>query len=186
MAALLGSLLEAGAQEQAAALLRRDPAAHVSLDDGHGVAELLDALLEADAEEQFMALVHRAASLGDPAAVAALLDVGVAGALEQATALAARAADGVSLGDWRAGAAHVENDKLRAQAFNLFFHCRAHVETTDDRAQTASGGDGLQSGDTRAHDQNSRGRNGSGRRGHHRKEARQSASCENHGLVSGN
>ena len=40
MAALLYGLRDAGAQEQTAALLARDPAAHVSLDNPRGVAWL--------------------------------------------------------------------------------------------------------------------------------------------------
>ena len=40
---------EAGAQDQAAALLARDPAAHVALDDPEGVAWLLGSLREAGA-----------------------------------------------------------------------------------------------------------------------------------------
>ena len=56
-------LREAGAQEQAAALLARDPAAHVSLDDPGGVARLLGVLREAGAQEQAAALLAR-----DPAA----------------------------------------------------------------------------------------------------------------------
>ena len=42
VAALLDRLREAGAHEQAAALLARDPAAHAALDNPGGVANLLD------------------------------------------------------------------------------------------------------------------------------------------------
>ena len=49
VASLLDSLREAGADEQAAALLARDPAAHAPLDDPAGVARLLDSLREAGA-----------------------------------------------------------------------------------------------------------------------------------------
>ena len=52
MATPAGSLREAGAHEQAAALLARDPAAHAALDDPDGVARLLDRLREAGADEQ--------------------------------------------------------------------------------------------------------------------------------------
>ena len=102
MASLLDRLREAGAHEQAAALLARDPAAHASLDDPGGVAHLLDGLREAGADEQAAALASRAAallardpaarvSLDDPGAVAVLLGaLREAGADEQAAALAAR------------------------------------------------------------------------------------------------
>ena len=56
---LLDSLREAGAQQQAAALLARDPAAHAALDDPHGVARLLHSLREAGAQHQAAALVAR-------------------------------------------------------------------------------------------------------------------------------
>ena len=69
VAGLLDSLRRAGADEQAAALLARDPAAHAALDDPGGVACLLDSLREAGADEQAAALLAR-----DPAAHAALDD----------------------------------------------------------------------------------------------------------------
>ena len=49
VADLLDRLRKSGAEQQAAALLRRDPAGHVSLDDGHAVAMLLDSLRRAGA-----------------------------------------------------------------------------------------------------------------------------------------
>ena len=76
MADLLGSLREAGAHEQAAALADR-AAAHASLDDPDAVAVLLDSLREAGAHEQVTALLARAAAhapLDDPDGVAILLD----------------------------------------------------------------------------------------------------------------
>ena len=92
VASLLDSLREAGAHEQAAALLARDPAAHAALDDPDGVASLLDSLREAGAHEQAAALAGRAAAhaaLDDPGGVASLLDsLREAGAHEQAAALA--------------------------------------------------------------------------------------------------
>ena len=66
---LLASLREAGAQDQATALLARDPAAHVPLDDPRGVARLLGSLREAGAQDQATALAERAAAhaaLDDP------------------------------------------------------------------------------------------------------------------------
>ena len=96
VAGLLGSLREAGAQEQAAALLHRDPAAHAALDDPDDVAGLLDRLRVMGAQEQVTALAERAAAhvpLDDPGAVAGLLNgLREAGAQEQASALAERAA----------------------------------------------------------------------------------------------
>ena len=62
MASLLNSLRKAGAHEQAAALLARDPAAHVALERPADVARLLDALREAGAHEQAAALAGRAAA----------------------------------------------------------------------------------------------------------------------------
>jgi hypothetical protein len=95
VARLLGRLREAGAQEQIAALLRRDPAAHAPLDNTHGVANLLDSLREAGAREQVTALLRRDpaahAPLNDPGDVAWLLDrLRLAGAREQVTALLRR------------------------------------------------------------------------------------------------
>ena len=95
VAALLNALRKAGAEQQAAALLRRDPAAHAPLDDPYDVAALLDALREAGAHEQAAALLRRDpaahAPLDDPYDVAALLDaLREAGAHEQAAALLRR------------------------------------------------------------------------------------------------
>ena len=80
-AGAVGSLLEAlrkgGAEEQAAALLARGPAAHAALDDPHAVASLLEALRNAGAEEQADVLADRAAAhaaLDDPGAVGSLLE----------------------------------------------------------------------------------------------------------------
>jgi hypothetical protein len=64
VARLLGSLREAGAEQQAAALLRRDPAAHVPLDDLRAVAMLLGSLREAGAHEQAAALAGRLPGAG--------------------------------------------------------------------------------------------------------------------------
>ena len=68
---LLDSLREAGAEEQAAALLARDPAAHAPLDDPHAVAGLLDSLREAGAQSRSPRWPSRAAAhvaLDDPGA----------------------------------------------------------------------------------------------------------------------
>ena len=51
-----------GAEQQAAALLARDPAAHAALDHPYAVAELLAGLREAGAEQQAAALAERAAA----------------------------------------------------------------------------------------------------------------------------
>ena len=95
VAILLDRLRQAGAHEQAAALLARDPAGHVALDYPYTVARLLGSLREAGAHEQAAALLAR-----DPAGhvaldnqfyVAILLDsLRQAGAHEQAAALADR------------------------------------------------------------------------------------------------
>ena len=94
VAALLGRLREAGAQDQVTALLRRDPAAHAALDDPYDVAWLLRRLREAGAEDQVTALASRItahAPLDDPAAVAWLLGrLREAGAQDQVTALLRR------------------------------------------------------------------------------------------------
>ena len=102
VARLLGKLREAGAHEQATALLDRDPAAQVALDDPVGVARLLGELREAGAHEQATALLDRdpaaQVALDDPVGVARLLgELREAGAPEQATALASRAAAQVTL-----------------------------------------------------------------------------------------
>jgi len=94
---LLNALRLAGADEQAAALLARDPAAHVTLDDPAAVAGLLGALDAAGADDQVAALLARdpaaRVTLDDPGAVAWLLGVlRRAGADKQAAALGDRAA----------------------------------------------------------------------------------------------
>ena len=100
---LLGSLREAGAHEQAAALASR-AAAHAALDDPGAVASLLGRLREAGAHEQAAALLARDpaahAALDDPDGVALLLDrLREAGAHDQAAALAGRAAAHAALDD---------------------------------------------------------------------------------------
>ena len=92
---LLDILQKAGADEQAAALLARDPATHATLDNPD-VVWLLDILRKAGADEQAAALASRTAAhapLDNPGRVARLLDgLRAAGADEQAAALASRAA----------------------------------------------------------------------------------------------
>ena len=99
VASLLDSLREAGAHEQAAALLARDPAAHATLDHPGGVASLLDSLERAGAREQAAALASRAAHASlHPNFLAVnwrstgrLIDrLREAGACEQAAALASQ------------------------------------------------------------------------------------------------
>ena len=94
MASLLGQLRRAGADDQAAALLARDPAGHAILDNPHAVASLLGQLRETGADEQAAALAGRAAAhaaLDDPGAVGRLLDsLRAAGADEQVAALTGR------------------------------------------------------------------------------------------------
>ena len=94
MADLLSGLRRTGAGEQAAALLARDPAACVSLDNPYGVAVLLDALRAAGREwpgRRARPTSAARAPLDDPVGVAVLLDgLRAAGASELAAALAAR------------------------------------------------------------------------------------------------
>ena len=132
MTELLDSLGEAGADEQVAALLARDPAAHVSLDDPASVVLLLGRLREAGADKQATTLADRVAvhaspdnswsmllgltgglaghvSLDHPRSVAFLLDsLREAGADEQVAALLARDP-----------AAHVSPDDPYSVAFLL-------------------------------------------------------------------
>ena len=103
VASLLSALRRAGANEQAALLLARDPAASASLDDAGGVASLLSALQEAGAHSQLTELAARAAAsarLDDAGGVASLLSaLQEAGAHSQLTELAARAAASARLDD---------------------------------------------------------------------------------------
>ena len=55
---------EAGADEQAAVLLARDPAAHAALDDPGAVAFLLDSLRDTGAHDQAAALTDRLPAAG--------------------------------------------------------------------------------------------------------------------------
>ena len=91
----------AGAEEQVVALLSRQPAAHVSLDNPDGIGYLVHSLREADAEEQATVLANRAAAhvpLDNPGGVGGLIhSLREAGAEEQATVLANRAAAHVPL-----------------------------------------------------------------------------------------
>ncbi|SFO06930.1 hypothetical protein SAMN04487980_10541, partial [Streptomyces sp. cf124] len=78
-----------------AALLARNPAAHVSLDDPFAITRLLDVLRTVGAHEQVAALLARDpaahVSLGPPNGVALLLDqLRKVGAHEQVTALVER------------------------------------------------------------------------------------------------
>jgi hypothetical protein len=61
---LLRSPREAGAHEQAAALLARDPAAHAALDNPDDVARLLRNLREAGEHEQAAVLAARLSAAG--------------------------------------------------------------------------------------------------------------------------
>jgi hypothetical protein len=94
VAELLNTLRWAGTQDQVTALLDRDPAAHVPLDDPDAVAELLRALREAGARDQVDVLAGRAAAqvaLDDPGAVARLLfRLQAPGTQNQADVLAGR------------------------------------------------------------------------------------------------
>jgi len=132
VADLLGHLREAGAHEQAAALLARDPAAHAALDNPYGLTWLLDSLRQAGAHEQVAALLARDpvghAALDDPGDVARLLgSLRQAGAHEQVAALLARDPVGHAalddpgdvarlLGSLQAAGAHEQAAALAARA----------------------------------------------------------------------
>ena len=100
-ARLLEALHDAGAHEQAASLLERDPAAQAAIDNPYATARLLDALQRVGAGDQIAALAARAAThvaLDNPYATARLLDaLQRVGAGDQIAALAARAATHVAL-----------------------------------------------------------------------------------------
>ena len=92
---LVKKLREAGADEQVAVLLARNPAAHADLDNPEGVGRLLDSLREAGADEQVAVLLARNpaahADLDNPEGVGRLLDsLREAGADEQVAVLLAR------------------------------------------------------------------------------------------------
>ena len=141
VASLLDSLREAGADEQAAALLARDPAAHTALDDPAAVARLLDSLRRAGADEQAAALAARAAAhapLDDPRRVASLLDsLREAGADEQAAALLARDPAAHTALDDPAAVARLLDSLRRAgadeQAAALAARAAAHAPLDDPR-----------------------------------------------------
>jgi uncharacterized protein YidB (DUF937 family) len=103
---LLWALQEAGATEQIAALLARDPAVHANLNDPYAVAQLLRALRRAGGTEQVGVLADRAAAhanLNNPYAVARLLRaLRVAGLAGQVETLTARIAAHANLNDSRA------------------------------------------------------------------------------------
>ncbi|MFD9462002.1 hypothetical protein [Streptomyces sp. NPDC060027] len=94
MAHLLRVLRRVGTKEQAAALLARDPGAHVHLDIPDAVAHLLRVLRKVGAKEQAEALAEQAAahaSLDNPPAATQLLKVlRKVGAQKQAEVLAQR------------------------------------------------------------------------------------------------
>ncbi|MFF7764150.1 hypothetical protein [Streptomyces griseorubiginosus] len=96
VAALLGSMREARAKEQVAALLARNPATHVDLGSVHGVTDLFLQLRKAGAKAQVDALLARApfkhVSLSNPSFVADVLDrLRAAGATREAATLSERA-----------------------------------------------------------------------------------------------
>ena len=64
MSELLDSLPRAGAHEQVAVLLARDPATHVDLDNWHAVVPLLSAMREACSHEQVSRLESRLPAAG--------------------------------------------------------------------------------------------------------------------------
>ena len=135
---LLGSLREAGAHEQAAALASR-AAAHTPLDNPGGVASLLEGLRRAGAHEQATALLDRDpaahASLDNPGGVASLLEsLRRAGARKQTAGLADRAAAHTPLAD-PGGVAYLLDSLREAgaheQAAALASRAAAHTPLAD-------------------------------------------------------
>jgi formylmethanofuran dehydrogenase subunit A len=89
---LIIALLQAGASQQASALIARDPASQARLDYPTAVAYLLNALMRAGADQQAAALAARAAdhvSVDNPYSLTELLravqEVGAAGRLRSVT-----------------------------------------------------------------------------------------------------
>ena len=109
VAKLLDSLREAGAQDQVGVLLRRDPAAHVALEDTDvvggmgGVGPLLDSLGKAGAQDQAADLAGRIATHADLAKLDTVIwlirQLRKVGVQDQAAALVGRAAAHVALDD---------------------------------------------------------------------------------------
>jgi len=136
---LLDALREAGAEQQAAALLDRDPAAHASLDTPLGVGYLLDALRRAGAEQQAAVLASRAAAhafLDDPPGIADLLITLLeAGAEEQTAALLDRDPAAHASLDNPSGVAHLMYALRRAgaeqQTAALASRAAAHASLDD-------------------------------------------------------
>ena len=93
-----------GAQEQLAALLARNPAAHVAIGDPYIINRLLMDLRLAGAQEQFGVLAGRAAAhvaIGDLMALTLLLwELRLAGAVEQFGVLVGRFAAHVAIDNW--------------------------------------------------------------------------------------
>ncbi|MGP4114437.1 hypothetical protein ACTWP5_26440 [Streptomyces sp. 4N509B] len=100
---LLSSVWGVELRDQVDALVARDPASLVSLDNAFSVGGLLEVLRRVGAVGQLAALATRAAgavSLDDPSAVGELLEgLRRVGAVGEAAALATRAAGAVSLDD---------------------------------------------------------------------------------------
>ncbi|NKX88019.1 hypothetical protein [Nocardia coubleae] len=104
VAELLSEFRKTGAHEQAQALLARDPAAHVTLDNASNLAQVLRELRKSGAREQMQVVLARNPAtyvpLDDPLGLASLLgELRETGAHEQVQVLAVRAAAHAALHD---------------------------------------------------------------------------------------
>ncbi len=79
----------------------------------------------------------------------------------------------------------LDRDELGAEALDLFLGGRPHVGRSNDGAKTPGGGDGLQAGDARAHDEDLGGRHRAGRGHHHRQRPAIFGGGVDHGAVAG-
>ncbi len=79
----------------------------------------------------------------------------------------------------------LDRDELRAERGHLFLDRRAHVGGGDDGAEPPRRGDGLETGDADAHDEDARGRHRARRRHHHRQRAAEFCGRVDDGLVAG-
>ena len=78
-----------------------------------------------------------------------------------------------------------DHHKCAAKAFHLFGSGAAHIRGTHNRAQTFGRGNGLQTGNARAHHENTRRRNRARRRHHHWQGAGIFRGCVQHGFIAG-
>jgi hypothetical protein len=139
VASLLDRLWKVGAHDQIAAVLARNPASLVNLNESYWVAAMLDSLRKIGAHDQIAALLvrnpARNSSIEDARGVAALLKgMRKADANEQAIELATRAATYIPLKDPR-GLGALLNEMREAganeQAAELAIRVATHVAIDD-------------------------------------------------------